>query len=100
MELGGSRGSRGGLPAGCQLLLLLLLLLLLDEELLLRLHWLRRLLQELGGLQRGVGCGDSDGGQGPPLVTGTSARTDPTPTILPQAARLLFTLASVHSGAY
>lgn len=66
MELGGGGGAQGGLPARRQLLLLLL-----DDELWLRwlrLHRLRRrwLLQELGGLQRGVGCRDSDGGQGPP----------------------------------
>ena len=58
LELRGSWGW-GGLPAGRQLLLLLLLLL--DDELLL-LHRLRWLLQELGLLQRGVGCGGGKGG--------------------------------------
>lgn len=61
LELGGGGGARGGLPTGAQLLLLL------DDELLLllrwwlRLHRLRRLLQELGGLQWGIGCEDSNG---------------------------------------
>lgn len=69
LELGGGGGARGGLPTGAQLLLLLLddeLLLLLLLRRWLRLHRLRRLLQELGGLQRGIGCGDSDGDRDPP----------------------------------
>lgn len=97
LELGGGGGARGRLPTGCQLLLL-------DDKLLLllrlRLHRLRRLLQELGGLQRGVGCGDNDGGQGPPprhrhLSPNRAYLQDPPPSL-----RLLLTLASVHCGAY
>lgn len=67
LELGGGGGAQGGLPTGAQLLLLLL-----DDELLLllrwwlRLHRLRRLLHELGGLQRGIGCEDSNGDRDPP----------------------------------
>lgn len=69
LELGDGGGARRGLPTGAQLLLLLLLL---DDKLLLLLrrrlwlHRLRRLLQELGGLQRGIGCGDSKGDRDPP----------------------------------
>lgn len=97
LELGGGGGARGRLPTGCQLLLL-------DDKLLLllrlRLHRLRWLLQELGGLQRGVGCGDNDGGQGPPprhrhLSPNRAYLQDPPPSL-----RLLLTLASVHCGAY
>lgn len=94
LELGGSggRGGRGGLPAGGQLLLLL------DDKLLLlrRRHRLRRLLQELGGLQRGVGCGDSDRGQGPPP---SSAVPQPPRRPPPPPLRLLPS-PPVHSGAY
>ena len=101
MELGGGGGARGGLPAGRQLLLLLLLLL--DDEVLLlrlRLHRLRRLLQELGGLQWGVGCGDSDGGQGPPPCHRHLSPDGPHPQDPSSLARLLLAQASVHSGAY
>lgn len=86
LELGDGGGARRGLPTGAQLLLLLLddkLLLLLRRRL--RLHRLRRLLQELGGLQRGIGCGDSKGEEIPPHHQHLSPK-GPTPRIPLQEA--------------